>query len=163
MCSHCSSLSKDRHNGNILIDNEGHLVHIDFGFLLGISPGGNLGFENAAFKLSGEMIEILGGNRSAEPFRCFVDLTVQGFLVAREIAINLLVAVTSMMDSGLPCFLHKDNNLDQLRDRFFLHLSDGEAAIKMRNLIDDAANKWTTIAYDGIQKLQNNIYSDSWR
>lgn len=95
---------KDRHNGNILVDKDGHLVHIDFGFLLGISPGGNLGFETAAFKLTREMVNIMGGDENAEQFLYFSELTSRAYLQAREHSEATEATVSAFADSGLPCY-----------------------------------------------------------
>jgi phosphatidylinositol kinase/protein kinase (PI-3 family) len=60
---------KDRHNGNILIDAKGHVIHIDYGFLLGKTPGGNINFEKAPFKLTAESIELMDGTHSTSFMR----------------------------------------------------------------------------------------------
>jgi phosphatidylinositol 4-kinase len=90
MCGHFVGYSivtyllqiKDRHNGNILLDREGHLIHIDFGFMLSNSPG-NIGFEAAPFKLPPEYVEVLGGV-DGEPFLEFKRLFREGFEAARK-------------------------------------------------------------------------------
>ncbi len=45
-------------------------VHIDFGFLLSNSPGKNIGFESAPFKLTREWVDVMGGTASPW-FGCF--------------------------------------------------------------------------------------------
>ncbi len=52
--------------------------------MLESSPGGDMGFEKAPFKLSEEMINIMGGRPDAEPFKYFMEQTVKAFLAARE-------------------------------------------------------------------------------
>ena len=50
---------KDRHNGNLLLDTAGHVIHIDFGFVFGIAPGGSFSLEmSTPFKLTEEMLEV---------------------------------------------------------------------------------------------------------
>jgi len=57
---------KDRHNGNILMDIEGHIIHLDFGFFLSNAPGKGVSFEKAPFKLTQEMIDVMGGVDSSK-------------------------------------------------------------------------------------------------
>ena len=46
------------------MDTEGHIIQIDFGFLLSLAPGGTFSLETAPFKLTEEMVEVLGGLES---------------------------------------------------------------------------------------------------
>ena len=50
VCSYVLQI-KDRHNGNLLMDTEGHIIQIDFGFLLSLAPGGTFSLETAPFKV----------------------------------------------------------------------------------------------------------------
>ena len=150
--------AKDRHNGNIMISRDGHLVHIDFGFILGISPGGNLGFETAAFKLSHEMSQLLdpGGTRDSPQFEGFVELCVRGFLAARGAAEPIIAAVSLMRDSGLPCFGY-GAPLESLRARFMLGATDAQAGAAFRERVDNAYDNFSTGFYDFVQYAQNAI------
>ena len=105
---------------------QGNLIHIDFGFLLGTSPGGNIGFEKAAFKLSKEMFTLLGGKIDAPAFQEFLDLTVEAFLCVRKYWSQICSLVDCMSDSGLPCFL--PDTLVNLKKRFTPDLCEMQAA-----------------------------------
>merc|ERR1711916_173475 len=74
---------KDRHNGNIMIDSVGRILHIDYGFFYSNSPGRNMGFETAPFKFLSDFVEVMGGLES-DMFRYFSMLMFKGFLALRK-------------------------------------------------------------------------------
>eukprot|EP01040_Poterioochromonas_malhamensis_P016323 gene16323-18507_t len=74
---------KDRHNGNIMIDKEGHVIHIDFGFVFGLAPGKQASMEKAPWKLNKEMAEVMGGWGS-ELFEQYKQKCIQTFTVLRK-------------------------------------------------------------------------------
>jgi phosphatidylinositol 4-kinase len=153
---------KDRHNGNILLDSEGHVIHIDFGFLFDIQPGGRFGLEQFVdFKLTKEMLMIMGEGIQtkttvhSDAFNLFVDLVIKGYLAARDHMDSILKVVEVMLQSTLPCFT--PNTMRNLKARFCADKTDKEAArfmkVKINSFYENIFSYW----YDKYQELFEEI------
>jgi phosphatidylinositol 4-kinase len=150
--------AKDRHNGNILITDEGRVVHIgtrahararrrraarmtcvracaDFGFIFDHSPGGDMRFESAPFKLSKEMIQVMGGTRDSEYFRWFCVLCIRAYLAVRPQMESVCALAELMQETQLPCY--KPETMARLRARFTPGLTERRAAAHMQACIDE--------------------------
>lgn len=145
---------KDRHNGNIMIDDAGHILHIDFGFCFDIAPGG-IKFERAPFKLTSEMVAVMGGSTTSQSYKWFEELCIKSFLASRQHTNKLCDIVVLMLGSGLPCF--KPWTIKHLRERFVQEKSEREAADFMKDLIKKSYSSHTTKRYDQFQLLTNGI------
>ncbi|RDX94924.1 Phosphatidylinositol 4-kinase beta 1, partial [Mucuna pruriens] len=126
---------KDRHNGNLLMDEEGHIIHIDFGFMLSNSPGG-VNFESAPFKLTRELLEVMDSDAEGIPSEFF----------------------DYFKDSGFPCFKGGARTIQNLRKRFHLNLTEEQCVSLVLSLISSSLDAWRTRQYDYYQRVLNGIF-----
>uniref|UniRef100_A0A674DXM7 Phosphatidylinositol 4-kinase beta n=1 Tax=Salmo trutta TaxID=8032 RepID=A0A674DXM7_SALTR len=146
---------KDRHNGNILLDSEGHIIHIDFGFILSSSPR-NLGFETSAFKLTSEFVDVMGG-LDGDMFNYYKVLMLQGLIAARK-HMEKVVQIVEIMQQGshLPCF-HGSSTIRYLKERFHMSLTEEQLQVLVEQMVDGSMRSITTKLYDGFQYFTNGI------
>ncbi|XP_063296250.1 phosphatidylinositol 4-kinase beta isoform X1 [Pelobates fuscus] len=146
---------KDRHNGNILLDAEGHIIHIDFGFILSSSPR-NLGFETSAFKLTSEFVDVMGG-LNGDMFNYYKMLMLQGLIAARK-HMDRVIQVVEIMQQGsqLPCF-HGSSTIRNLKERFHMNMTEEQLQVLVEQMVDGSMRSITTKLYDGFQYLTNGI------
>ena len=142
---------KDRHNGNMIIDKQGHLIHIDFGFILTDAPGKGLRFETAPFKLTAEFVRILGGPLG-NGFARFRNSMIQGFeaLHKHSAKIILLVQMVANSQEDLSCFNRGTKvAVDELKDRLnpkgmSTKLSRADCEKYIDQLINESEGNWRT-------------------
>ena len=153
---------KDRHNGNILIDNQGYLTHIDFGFLLSNAPGKGIKFEKAPFKLSRDMLECLGGN-NGKYFEKFRNLLKEGFMAIFKHRQKIIILVEMMWcgnGRNLDCFEKGQEAIDELKLR--LQPKDckkkSDANRYVDQLIKQSVDNWRTKWYDIFQYYVQGIF-----
>ncbi|KAG0669313.1 phosphatidylinositol-4- kinase [Maudiozyma exigua] len=146
---------KDRHNGNIMYDDQGHCLHIDFGFIFDIVPGG-VKFEAVPFKLTKEMVRVMGGSDETPAYRAFEELCIKAYMAARPHMDSIIECIEPMLGSGLPCF-KGGKTIRNLESRFQPQKTDHEAALYMKGLIRKSFESVFTKGYDEFQRLTNGI------
>jgi len=139
-----------------MIDNEGHIIHIDFGFLLSNAPGKGLKFEKAPFKFTTEYLDVLGGVGS-KAFKQYKKYMALGFSAIQKNADKIVVMVEMMCmgQKDLPCF---EGGIDQIiKDLKIRLFPTGRIMSKQRcrefinQLILQSQDNWRTVMYDRIQ------------
>ncbi|KAI4291910.1 phosphatidylinositol 4-kinase B [Pancytospora philotis] len=137
---------KDRHNGNILIDAEGHMVHVDFGFILGSHPGFYC-VENAPFKFSHEYLELV---KLAD----FKALFHSGFCALRKHH-EQITRLVEIMESG---GMWPSGTAEALTGRFNTSANEKDFEEYCSGLVDRSINSIRTVVYDRYQYFSNGYY-----
>jgi phosphatidylinositol 4-kinase len=153
---------KDRHNANILLDREGNIVHIDFGFVLGDTPKmGKVPIfsERAPFKLSTEFWDVLGGwnvNQGGLGVR-FCNMFENAFASAATHSEEIVSLVEATMLTLTQSPRQARILANGVRSRLRMRGPPGSKEQKafVMELVNAALTSWGTSTYDWLQKNMN--------
>ncbi len=153
---------KDRHNANILMDREGNIIHIDFGFVLGDTPKMckvPIFSEKAPFKLSDEYWEVLGGwnTQNGGLGVRFCQMFEQAFACAAnhtdEIAALVEASMLTMTQSPRQARAMANGVRNRLKMRGPAGSNEQKAFIM--ELVNAARTSMGTATYDWLQRNMN--------
>ncbi|KAG0189301.1 Phosphatidylinositol (PI) 3-kinase [Apophysomyces sp. BC1034] len=126
----------DRHLDNLLLSPEGHLFHVDFGFILGRDPKPF----PPPMKLCKEMIEAMGGANSPH-YNQFRQFCYTAFTTLRRNANLILNLFSLMVDANVPDIkIEPDKAVIKVQEKFRLDLSEEAAIAYFQGLISESVN-----------------------
>ena len=142
----------DRHNDNIMVQQNGRLFHIDFGHFLGhFKKKFGIQRERAKFVFTPDFAFVLGGVESAT-FTKFVSLCCQAYNILRKNADKFINLMAMMLSTGIP-ELREPEDINYLRNTLCLDLGDEEAAESFIKQISSSLGCKTTMINNMIHIL----------
>ena len=89
----------DRHLENLMVTNNGHMFHLDFGFIMGKNPP-NKDKWVPPIRINKPMVLGMGGQKSPG-YEEFKSKTIDAFLYLRNYRLYLINQLTLMVDAGI--------------------------------------------------------------
>eukprot|EP01099_Mayorella_cantabrigiensis_P004104 TRINITY_DN3084_c0_g3_i2.p1 TRINITY_DN3084_c0_g3~~TRINITY_DN3084_c0_g3_i2.p1 ORF type:complete len:429 (-),score=96.18 TRINITY_DN3084_c0_g3_i2:309-1595(-) len=153
---------KDRHNGNILIDTQGNVIHVGYSKFLNASltslPGVVVEVvDSAPFKLTDEMVEMMDGLNS-NLWNYYCRLCVLGFLQIQKNITQLATFIDlSLSVENFECFSRPRTVLPDLMNRGRVQLDTHQSASYVLSLISDAIESPSSGLVDILQSVTNGL------
>ncbi|KAJ3129548.1 Phosphatidylinositol (PI) 3-kinase [Nowakowskiella sp. JEL0407] len=127
----------DRHLDNLLLDQSGRLIHVDFGFILGRDPKPF----PPPMKLCKEMVEAMGGGSTSQQyskFREYCFITFNSLRKSANLVLNLFALMVTMNIPDIA--IEPDKVVFKVQEKYRLDLSDEEAIQYFQALISESVS-----------------------
>ena len=133
----------DRHASNIMVSKSGHIIHIDYGYILE-NPIHSTIVNNPIIRISNEMIDFLGGWNS-EYYDLFKNYIIKVFDIIRlysDIIINYynILAIENIIDWTI--------FKKRLTDRFLNGMTFKDIEIVLLDVIESSSNSYGGVFID---------------
>ncbi|KXT06812.1 hypothetical protein AC578_7106 [Pseudocercospora eumusae] len=149
----------DRHLDNLLITEDGHFLHIDFGYILGRDPKPMA----PLMKLSREMVDGMTGGTPNNPesqFETFRQYCFTAYTTLRRQSSLILNLFALMQDAAIPglAIFPGEQAVRKVEERFKLDVGEEEAVRFFAQMIEKEMGAWGPVLID---KLHG--FTQTWR
>jgi phosphatidylinositol kinase/protein kinase (PI-3 family) len=127
----------DRHAANIMVSNIGHIIHIDYGYILE-NPLHSSIVHNPIIRISNEMIDFLGGWNS-EYYDLFKNYIIKVFDIIRLYS-NIIINYYNILANEN--IIDWTNFKKRLTDRFLNGMTFKDIEVVLLDVIESSSNSY---------------------